>query len=206
MNMINALAVALAVPALTCTAEDPRKTEGKLPREAIRVLDVVVISTNRVILGTNTMHVSAATNLMARRRDDIDVVAVHGDVTGEDATGAKSATMAHIARVGVPLVVVEKEGEYAWRESSGADGVRTVEVGTDQFAALRRLWKRRKATPKEETEPALQTTVQWDTATGTYELNRVELGLFGRRVWLMHELRETDDESGTVGIQLKKEW
>jgi hypothetical protein len=46
--------------------------------------------------------------------------------------------------------------------------------------------------------PALQTSVQWDTATGSYELNRVEVGLFGKRVWLTLEQPETDDDAGPV--------
>jgi hypothetical protein len=52
----------------------------------------------------------------------------------------------------------------------------------------------------------VETTIRWDTGAGTYELSRVELALFGDRVWLMHQQRQSDEESGSVGIQLKKKW
>jgi hypothetical protein len=114
--------------------------------------------------------------------------------------------LAKIARVGLPLVIVEKDGEVAWRETSGGDGTRTARIGTDQLAALRRLLGRGRDGAKTSSLPVLETTVGWDTATGAYGLNRVELGLFGKRVWIMFEQGEPDEESGTVGIQFKKEW
>ena len=193
------------------TAEEEKKEEEAFPhaagyRDAIRVVDLTIVSTNRVTIGTNTMSLKAATNLIASHRDAADVVAVHGLAGGDDPSDTQAAAVAKIARIGMPLVVVEKDGAYAWRKQSDSDGIRTLKLGTDQFATLQRLWKRRKPNAEASTEPTLQTTVQWDTATGNYELSRVELGLFGRHVWLMHEQRDSDDESDSVGIQLKKTW
>lgn len=172
----------------------------------IRVLDVVLTSADRLRIGTNTMSLAAATNFIAAKLDTLDVVAVHGPEVGMAPVDAKSSAMARIASVGVPLVIVEKEGEYAWREQSGGDGFRAVQVGTDHLTAIRRLWKRQRANPEAVPETTVRTTVQWDTDTGTYALSRVELGLFGKRVWLMHEQRDSDEEPRAVGIQFKKEW
>jgi len=199
--------VAGLLTACAIAAEGERSLSStKAPEAAeIRVLDVVVTHPDRVRVGTNSMSLAAATNFVAANMEAIDVVAVRGSEPGMPPLHKGSATVARIASVGLPLVIVEKDGEYTWREQSNEHGIRTVKVGTDQFAALRRLWKRGKAQPEKRLESTLQTAVQWDTVTGTYELSRVELGLFGKRVWLVHEQREPDDESGTVGIQLKKE-
>ena len=194
----------------TCAmaAEEERSLSSTNAPEAaeIRVLDVVVTHPDRVRVGTNSMSLAAATNFVAANMEAIDVVAVHGSKPGMAPLQTGSATVARIAGVGLPLVIVEEEGEYTWREQSAEQGIRTLKVGTDQFATLRRLWKRRKLRPEEPPQSTLQTSIEWDTATGTYELSRVELGLFGKRVWLVHEQRESDDETGTVGIQLRKEW
>ncbi|MBL7077138.1 MAG: hypothetical protein ISS31_06685 [Kiritimatiellae bacterium] len=184
-------------------AADATNTSGRVE---IRVLDVVVTGADRLRIGTNTMSLAAATNFVAANLDTLDVVAVHGSDAGMSPVDTKSSALARIASGDLPLVVVERDGEYVWREESGADGVRTVTMGTDQFKALRRLWKRRRAHAEAIPSATVQTTVQWDTDTDTYGLSRIELGLFEKRVWLIHELRETDDEADAVGIQIKKEW
>lgn len=177
------------------------------PAESIQVMDMVIVSTNEVMLGTNTMSLADATNAIARHRDRLELIAIHESIKGDSAgRTAVSPSVAAIARAGVPLVFVEKDGEYAWREHSGAHGVRTVTIGTDQFAELRRLLKIGKDPEKAATGPVLKSTVDWDAVSGSYEMKRVELGLFGERVWLMHELRESDESPGGFGIQIRKEW
>lgn len=205
---MSALAVLLTVGlGMAAGAADEQLAQGNAGRIAeIQVIDLVVIATNQVMVGTNRMSLAAATNLMATHRETLDVVAVHGSMPGDAPAEGKSSVMARIAGIGLPLVIVEKDGEYGWREESSEHGIRTVEVGTDQFAALRRLWKRQAPRGEASSDPTVRASVQWDTTTDSYELSRVELGLFGERVWLMHEQREADDESGSVGIRLKTEW
>jgi hypothetical protein len=86
------------------------------------------------------------------------------------------------------------------------NGVRAVTIGTDQFAALRRLWSGGKEGGGASSRPVVQTIIDFNAAEGTYELKRVELGLFGEHVWLMHQQPETDEESGSIGILFQKEW
>lgn len=198
--------LAILVGAMPCVAgEEPGDGVSQDPEE-IRVIDVVIVSTNRVTVGTNTMSLAAANNFVVGHRGTVDVVAVHGSFAGEGTEPMMSATLAEIARAGVPLVIVEKNGEYTWKEQSASAGIRTVKVGTDQFAMLRRFWKKGDNNTAASTVPVLQASGDWDMATGTYELRRVELGLFGEHVWLMHQQRESDAESGTVGFQIKKSW
>ncbi len=81
-----------------------------------------------------------------------------------------------------------------------------MKLGTDSFAALRRLWQRQAAAGDEVADPVPRTTLQWDTAAGTCALSRVVLGLPGRRARLVHEQRETGDAYGSVGVRVKKAW
>lgn len=198
------LAVGLRMTA--SVAEEATDFGDVKDRETIRVMDIAIISTNQVLLGTRTVSLVAATNFMVAHRDTLDVVVVHDPAPGSSSSEKKAPVLATIAGAGVPVVIVEKEGEYAWRKQSAVDGVRTVKVGTADFAALRRLWKGEKLRSVPSSAPVVETTMGWDTATGTYELSRVELGLFGKRVWIMHEQRESDEGGGTVGIQLRKGW
>ena len=192
--------------AVTTTADELPSAHASADEEEIRIMDLIIVSTNRVTVGTNAMSLAAATNWVATHRDAVDMVAVHGYVGGDDSLRTKSAAMAEITRVGIPLLIVEKDGAYSWREQSGADGIRTVKIGTGHFARLRRYWKKGESGPERSSGPVLQTSVDWDTDKGTYELSRVDLGLLGKRVWIMHEQRESDNSSGTVGVQFKKEW
>ena len=189
-----------------CAAEDQAPPPETGQADLIHVVDVRIVGSNQVIVGTNTMALGSATNLLATYRDTVDVVAVHGSMTGNALPEIKAPALVRLAAAGVPLLIVENEGEYTWQEQSAQDGIRTITVGTDQLAAVRRLWTRRRTRVGELLEPDLQTSVEWDTATGTYGLSRVELGLFGRRVWFMHALNDTEDEPDNVGIQFKKEW
>ncbi len=202
---VNLLVAILTVGLWTTAGAAERADPNESPDEvALHVIDLEILSTNQIMVGTNAFSLVAATNLMAAHRGALDVVAVHGPTT-EAAPGAQQASaLERIASLGIPLVIVEKEGEYAWREQPSAGGIRTVQVGTDQFAALSRFLRQRQTNLQAVPETSLQTTVKWDTTTGTYKLSRVELGLLGKRVWLMHE--QSGDEAGTIGIQIKKEW
>ncbi len=197
---------ALCVAGLRFAAAD-ETIHDTVPRQTdIQVIHIVLVSTNRVMLGTNTLSLTAATNVIGRHRDTVDVIAIHGSIDGDASARATSSAVAEIARAGVPLVFVEKDGEYAWRAQSGNDGIRTVRIGTDQLGELLRFWRRGRNGTQPLSGPVLQTTLDWDTDAGTYDLQRIELGLLGKRVWLVHEQRESDDKTGTLKIQFQKEW
>jgi hypothetical protein len=204
MDTVLMLVVAtFCVPVLGFAGDDETTNTLAQKQEYIQKMDVVIVSTNQVTLGTNTMSVAAATNVIAHYRDTVDVIAIHGSIEKDVSVRRKSSVIEEMARTGVPLVFVEKDDGYAWREQSGADGVRTVKIGTDQFADLRRFWNGGNDDEKTSSGPILQTTVDWDTGAKTYELKSIALGLFGERVWLIHEQRGADER---IGIQLKKEW
>jgi hypothetical protein len=189
---------------LAANGEPARHTAPR--QEVIQVIDIVVVSTNQVVLGGNTMSLAAATNVIDRYRNTLDVIAVHGVIDGSVAERTSSSTVAEIARAGIALVLVESKSSRAWQKKSGDDGVWAMKIGTAQYAALRRFWHTGRDEDQRASETVFQTTVDWNTAAGTYELKRIELGLLGESVWLVHELRESDEKAGTLGIQFRKKW
>jgi len=129
-----------------------------------------------------------------------------GDIATEGLAPRESPAWFGLAQVVIPRMLVETEGEYSLRTSESADGVRSLTIGTDHLAAIRRFWKADPYRSTRSSWPVLQTTVEWDPASGTYTLKRVELGFFRRWVWLIHQLPDAEDRFGSIGIQIKMEW
>ncbi len=129
-----------------------------------------------------------------------------GDIEAESLADRASTAWVDIAQVVIPRILVETEGEYSLRTPASTDGVQRLTIGTDHLALIRRFWKADPYRSPRSSWPVLQTTVEWDAASATYTLRRVELGFFGRRVWLIHELPDTEDRYGSIGIQIKREW
>jgi len=128
------------------------------------------------------------------------------EVETESLASRTSSALVDIAQRAIPLVLVETEGEYHWRTRSDTDGIRTVTIGTDHLAAIRRFWKSGRHRSPLSSWPVLQTAVEWDPASGVYTLKRVELGFFRRRIWLIHQLPDADERYGSMGIQIKWAW
>lgn len=207
----NSLFILAVFAACLVLAEEKGKPSSAVKSDLseIRVLDVVIAGTNVLQIGKESVLLHAATNKIEQSRENIDVIAIHGDTGLSLTNSTRAATLEKLLSMGIPLIIVEENGdagEYAWRPQSGEDGIRTVTIGTEQFAAVRRLWRRTQSPSETSAAPVLKTTLDWNTKTDTYEFSRVELGLFGKRVWLMHEQHESNEGSGTVGFQLKKEW
>ena len=186
--------------------EEAPESPATSSQAAIQVMDVVILSTNSLLLGTNTLSLAAVTGRVSSLRESLDVLAIHGVTAGSVTNDGISATMAKLAHAGIPLVLVEKEGEYAWREQSNMTGVRTMTVGTDQLATLRRIWMHGKPDTRQARDPNLKTKIVWDSTTDTYELSGVELGLFGDHLLLMHEQPRDDEDDGSVGLEFKAKW
>lgn len=202
------LAVAYAAGALLAQAQEDPASETVVVQTEVCVLDVVIVGTNILQIGTNALPFCAATNHIGQLGEGVELIAVHGPFATASVREARSVVLEKLARVGIPLVVVEDaEGEYEWRTHTDDDGIRTIKLSTDHLGSVSRLLQGRpNASSKPAVGPSLQTTLEWDTTIGEYQFSRVELGLVGKRVWLVHEQRESDEESGTVGIRLKKEW
>jgi hypothetical protein len=49
--------------------------------------------------------------------------------------------------------------------------------------------------------PSVQSEFLWNTATGEYQLHRLRVKLLSRRLWLMYEQPEIEDNESVVGLQ-----
>ena len=132
--------------------------------------------------------------------------AASGDTQSESFAARASSLWVELAQVAIPRILVETEEGYQFKETSGTDGAQRLTIGTDHLAAIRRFWKDDRYRSPLSSWPVLQTTVEWDPASGTYTLTRVELGFFRRWVWVIHQLPDAEDRYGSIGIQIKREW
>lgn len=143
------------------------------------------------------------TNTLAGRLallDGEDAIAFSGSVTGSVARAADRRMFETIARVGVPLVLVEDQGEA----DPGAG--RPVTFSTPRIRQALNVYDKL-AGHENRSQPLAGTDLVLrfdpDDQKG-YLLKRVEVGLGGQTFWLVHEL-DNEVESST-SIQLKKEW
>lgn len=177
------------------------------PREPLLVMGVVIVSTNEVMPGANTISPPEATNIIARYRGGVEAIAIHGSVETNARGRATSSSAAEILCAGVPLVFVEKDGGYySWREQSGDHEGRTLKLGTDYVGVLRRFWSGEKNEENTSAGPILRATFNPDADAGSYGLKGIDLGFFGQRVWLIYTHHEADDESDAFGVRVKKAW
>jgi hypothetical protein len=128
------------------------------------------------------------------------------DMEAVSLSARSSSRWMELAQMAIPRILVETEEGYQFKETSGTDGVQRLTIGTDHLAVIRRFWKNDRYRSSQSAWPVLQTTVEWDPASGTYTLTRVELGFFRRWVWLIHQLPDAEDRYGSIGVQIKMEW
>lgn len=163
--------------------------------------DIVAISVDaegRVYWDGEVVDTNALAGRLALLDAD-DTIAFSGSVTGGSVRAADRHVFETVARIGVPLVLVEEGG------SDNAAG-RPVTLGTPRIRQALAVYDKL-AGQGDRTQPLagadLVLRFDPDDQKG-YLLRRIELGLGGQSLWLVHELgRETES---STSIQLKKEW
>lgn len=186
------LAIALSVVAFSGARAD----DGELPEG-----DVVTISMDAEglvywdgeIVDTNTLAGRLAL------LDADDTIAFSGAVTGAASRAADRRVFETVARIGVPLVLVEDGG----LDSTAG---RPVTLSTPRLRQALNLYDKL-AGQGDRVQPLAGTDLVLrfdpDDQRG-YLLRRIEVGLGGQSLWLVHELgRETES---STSIRLKKEW
>ncbi len=126
-----------------------------------------------------------------------------GDALSQDG-GASSWT--DVAQVAIPMVLVESGDSYQWKSPSEDSGAQSISIQTDHLALIRRFWRGNTIHSRQSHAPILRITIDWDRTTGTYALRRVALGFLGKRIWLAHDISDTDDHYGTLSLQVRWDW
>ena len=171
------------------------------------VLDVRLVSSNTVSIGTDVMSLAEVSNYLTNVTTSPDLIAVHGVADLDSKMGEKSSIMTDLATAGLPLMIVEEGGEYQWKKSNAQQGVHKLTLDSAQWLAIKDFWHKGEGGTASPLTPRVKTSVEWNAEDGSHEFKSAEIGLFGNQLWLTRELVEDDDdESPKTGIQLKKDW
>ena len=112
----------------------------------------------------------------------------------------------NIAQAAIPMVLVESGESYQWKSPSEDSVTQSISIQTDHLALIRRFWHGDAFASRLSRGPVVRITIDWDRTTGTYALRRVALGFLRKRIWLAHDISDTEDRYGTLSIQISKEW
>jgi len=111
-----------------------------------------------------------------------------------------------VAQAAIPMVLVESGESYQWKSPSEDGDTQSISIQTDHLALIRRFWHGDSFASRLSRGPVVRITIDWDRTTGTYALRRVALGFLRKRIWLAHDISDTEDRHGTLSIQISKEW
>jgi hypothetical protein len=192
-------------------AAEPARVE---PARAARLAAVEATDDGVYRVGTNRLTLAEATNYLARIADRIDAVAVRGTPSPAEFKPAHVELIRRLLRLDVPVLVVEEDGVAppvppppAPAGGAAAEPARReLRLSTDQLQYVLQTVRQGAPQPAATAEtPALRSTLRWDDAQGQYELHRIEFGMPGRHLWIVHELG-ADNERGVTGVRLQREW
>ncbi len=204
VSLLLAVSFALGISViLSGCAAGPAKANQT---DEICVVDLVIASPDRIIAGTNVMTVAQATNFLAGIHGEVDAAVLHGSLQGKPSVLQNGEVLSRILDAGVPMLIVEPDGEASWRAGASKGKVRTVTIDTDKLSALMQNRNKGSATKNQQTGFVGEAKIRWDHETGEYDLYQVEAGVLGRKVWVVHERTREDAESDSVSVRFKKKF
>jgi hypothetical protein len=209
MNSVQSQCIAVAVATLLTAASVHGEGGGKaaetgaVPTNAtvtLRVVDLYMNASNVLCLGTNRFAAAQLTNRLALYSGKIDAIAVHGGTNDGQVAALTSEMLGKVARLGLPLLVVEEDGSTSQTSQADDGETRTVTLNSDHLVSgLRQI-----GAIGDRPLPSLRAELGLDEEGGTRDLNKLELGLPESGIWLLHEADK--DGRGVTGIQIKKSW
>lgn len=149
------------------------------------------------------------TNTLALRLsllDRDDAIALYGSVEESQLRRADRSVMETVLRTGVPLVLVEDESRLRLPMQAENGQARPVTLSTVRIRQALDLYDRTvgrqdRSRPLSGTDVVLRFDPSEEQG---YLLRRIELGLGGRALWIVHE--SLNERESSTSIQLKREW
>lgn len=157
----------------------------------VRPGEGVVINGEMLSFDMATNRIAAATNL--------DAVALYVNATNVSALRERNELLEQLTRTTVNVFLVAGEEASTFTQKSSEPERRAFTLSTDQ---IRLLLGERDLSGK-RAPSALQVELVDDEVANDLYLRRMQLGLPGRSVWLVHE---SDGEEVMSGVQIKKNW
>lgn len=198
MSCVGCLAVLLLTAGAVCGQESNMPAAAVAATSTWQVVDVSLVGTNLLRWGTNTMSTVALTNRVDPFGRGVDALVLHTPFDSPRPSSVPASVLLPLVWTGKNILVSEEPIDDGITDGNG-DGVRTVTFST---APLRSLTGRDAGG---SLPLALRSDVDIDTHTGEYSLREVEVGLWGERLWLLHTLRQEQDD-GSVGFEFRASW
>jgi hypothetical protein len=199
-----AVTAVTSMAALLLAAGAARAQDTNPPPAAIaatstwHIVDVSLVGTNLLRWGTNTIQTAALTNRVDPFGRDVDALVLHTPFDSPRPSSVPASVLLPLVWTGKNILVSDEPVDEGIADGNG-DGVRTVTFSTTPLMSLG-------GRDTSGSLPlALRSDVDIDTHTGEYSLREVEVGLWGESLWLLHTLRQEQDD-GSVGFEFRATW
>jgi hypothetical protein len=198
------LMILLVVAAAGCRETAPSGTE--FSKETNDVNEIRVLDSGDVAWNGEQVDTNAFAERLEQSRLEGDAIAFYGNLTGQDARSRDQRVFESVARTGVRMVVVEDDGSARLPFQQTAGGRPPLTVSTMRIRDALKFYDGIKGEPPPAnllSGPDVVLRFDPDQEEG-YVLKRVEVGVAGSSLWIVHET--LDDIDSSTSIQYKKEW
>ena len=182
-------------------AQEPAADDPALLSTA-RVVNIYLDATN-LYWNTNLVSMEQLSHRLTYSTNRIDTIALHTNPDTLDKTPPLFWRL--IAQKAVPVLLVEDDQKKPVMEAR--DSWHRVNIGLDaeKLQTVADLYNTMGyGKMSASNAPSVKTSFELNEGDETYRFQRIELGLQGRGIWLMHE--RTGDEESNTGIQIKRAW
>ena len=198
------LMILLVVAAAGCRETTPSGTE--FSKETNDVNEIRILDSGDVAWNGERVDTNAFAARLEQSRLEGDAIAFYGNLTGQDARSRDQRVFESVARTGVRMVVVEDDGSARLPFQQTDGGRPPVTVSTMRIRDALKFYDGIKGEPPPANllvGPDVVLRFDPDNEEG-YVLKRVEVGVAGSSLWIVHETLNDIDSS--TSIQYKKEW
>ncbi|MCE9612950.1 MAG: hypothetical protein K8T26_01655 [Lentisphaerae bacterium] len=174
----------------------------------VHVAEFTLTDTRTERWGPHVLPAAAFTNtendVLGREEEAVEI---HREKSSASTLRVPPDVLEYLARTGKDILVDTSEGPSVEGDAIADENIQTITLKTSYL----RLFEGKRS-PYDSIEKRLAeeisvgSTFDIDTERGTYELREVGLGLWGDRLWLVRGLPVDEDDSGSIGVQFKKEW
>lgn len=204
------LAILLVVAAAGCHETAPFRPDGggrtEFSKETNDVEEIHILDSGDVVWNGECVDTNAFAMRLAQSRLDGDTIALYGNVTGQDARSRDQRVFEAVAKSGARMVVVEDDGSVRLPFQSSDGQKQPVTVSTMRIRDALKFYDNIKGEPPSAnllSGPDIVLRFDPENKEG-YVLQRVEVGVVGRSLWIVRET--LDDTDSSTSIQYKKEW
>jgi len=178
---------------------------AQTPGEPLGVSEVRITHHGEVYWDGELMDTGSLPRRVLQAPRSARAIAFYGHVTGEEPPPADRDVFTSILRAGLPVLLVERDGEDHAHGARGTGEVATVALSAAQLRTALDICARfADGRSRNAAARVPDLTVRFAPDEDGIPLTKIELGLKGHSVWLVHE--GLDEAEHSTSIQLRKSW